>query len=212
MVRTIIYIDSRNLHYKLRDRGIQSQCIDYLAFARLLAKGNGSHPDKHIEAIKFYCARYPAELDLAKHHSDDAFFNHIEKNQKVTLRTGHYKFKSGRPETAREKGVDVLLATDLIVDAVFRQYDVAYIVSDDSDILPAIDAAKKINTNLRFIQVTFEPRNEWSQVVNTVFTLYDHVAKKLATSVIPASPVSLQSLSQKFPGVATTKSKPIPRK
>ncbi|GBE16674.1 NYN domain protein [bacterium BMS3Abin15] len=41
--------------------------------------------------------------------------------------------------TKREKGIDVKLATDLIVGAVDDKYDVAIIVSSDSDLVPAID-------------------------------------------------------------------------
>ena len=39
----------------------------------------------------------------------------------------------------REKGIDVKLATDLIVGAVDDQYDTAIVVSSDADIVPAID-------------------------------------------------------------------------
>jgi uncharacterized LabA/DUF88 family protein len=39
----------------------------------------------------------------------------------------------------REKGIDVKLATDLIVGAVDNQYDTAIVVSSDSDLIPAID-------------------------------------------------------------------------
>jgi len=39
----------------------------------------------------------------------------------------------------REKGIDVKLATDLIVGAVDNQYDIAIVVSSDSDLMPAID-------------------------------------------------------------------------
>lgn len=39
----------------------------------------------------------------------------------------------------REKGIDVKLATDLIVGAVDSKYDVALVVSSDSDLIPAID-------------------------------------------------------------------------
>lgn len=44
-----------------------------------------------------------------------------------------------RFERLREKGIDVKLATDLIVGAVDNQYDTAIIVSSDSDLIPAID-------------------------------------------------------------------------
>jgi len=39
----------------------------------------------------------------------------------------------------REKGIDVKIATDLIVGAVDNQYDTAILVSSDSDLNPAID-------------------------------------------------------------------------
>lgn len=42
-------------------------------------------------------------------------------------------------ERLREKGIDVKLATDLIVGAVDNQYDTAILISSDSDLIPAID-------------------------------------------------------------------------
>lgn len=39
----------------------------------------------------------------------------------------------------REKGIDVKIATDLIVGAVDKQYDEAIILSSDTDLIPAID-------------------------------------------------------------------------
>lgn len=42
-------------------------------------------------------------------------------------------------ERLREKGIDVKLATDLIVGAVDNKYDTAIIVSSDGDLVPAID-------------------------------------------------------------------------
>ncbi|MCK6462310.1 MAG: NYN domain-containing protein [Candidatus Pacebacteria bacterium] len=48
-------------------------------------------------------------------------------------------------ERLREKGIDVKLATDLIVGAVDNQYDTAVIVSSDSDLIPAIDWVRHRN-------------------------------------------------------------------
>ncbi len=46
-------------------------------------------------------------------------------------------------ERKREKGVDVMLTTDLIVGAVEDTYDMAVIISSDADLLPAIDWVRK---------------------------------------------------------------------
>jgi len=47
--------------------------------------------------------------------------------------------KSIKIERLREKGIDVKLATDLIVGAMDNKYDTAIIVSSDGDLIPAID-------------------------------------------------------------------------
>ena len=44
----------------------------------------------------------------------------------------------------QEKGVDVSLALDLVVAAYERRFDVAIIVSQDSDFGPAVQQAKRI--------------------------------------------------------------------
>jgi uncharacterized LabA/DUF88 family protein len=47
--------------------------------------------------------------------------------------------KSIKIERLREKGIDVKLATDLIVGAIDNKYDTAIVVSSDGDLIPAID-------------------------------------------------------------------------
>jgi hypothetical protein len=50
--------------------------------------------------------------------------------------------RNGRAITweAREKGIDVLLAIDMVVGAIRDDYDVAVLVSEDTDLLPAVEA------------------------------------------------------------------------
>ncbi|MFA6042637.1 MAG: NYN domain-containing protein [Patescibacteria group bacterium] len=58
------------------------------------------------------------------------------KDYKRLLKLGVEKIEFTR---SREKGIDVKLATDLIVGAVDNRYDVAIVVSSDTDLVPAID-------------------------------------------------------------------------
>ncbi len=60
----------------------------------------------------------------------------LNKNYKNILKKGISKIQY---ERLREKGIDVKLATDLIVGAIDDKYDVAVVVSSDADIIPAID-------------------------------------------------------------------------
>lgn len=43
----------------------------------------------------------------------------------------------------REKGIDVKIATDLLIGAMDNKYDVAAVVSSDSDLVPAIDIVRR---------------------------------------------------------------------
>lgn len=58
------------------------------------------------------------------------------KNYKEILEKGITQIEYQR---FREKGIDVKLATDLIVGAVDNQYDTAIVVSSDTDLIPAFD-------------------------------------------------------------------------
>ena len=55
-------------------------------------------------------------------------------------------------ERMREKGIDVKLATDLLVGAFDNKYDTAIIVSSDSDLVPAIDWVRnRMNKKVEYI-------------------------------------------------------------
>ena len=52
----------------------------------------------------------------------------------------------------REKGIDVKIATDLIIGALDDKYDTAILVSSDSDLIPAIDIVKnRFNKKVEYI-------------------------------------------------------------
>lgn len=57
-------------------------------------------------------------------------------------------------ERNREKGIDVKIATDLIVGAFDDKYDTAILVSSDSDLIPAMDWVRK-RTNKKIEYVGF---------------------------------------------------------
>ena len=61
-------------------------------------------------------------------------------NYEELKRKGVYEIEI---RTTREKGIDVKLATDLVVGAVDDRYDTAIIISSDSDLIPAIDWVRK---------------------------------------------------------------------
>ncbi len=53
-----------------------------------------------------------------------------------------------------EKGVDVQIAVDLVRGAIKDEYDICYLISSDTDLLPAIQTAK--DEGKKVIYVGFE--------------------------------------------------------
>ncbi len=51
----------------------------------------------------------------------------------------------------REKGVDVKIAIDLVIDGIEDKYDTAIIVSSDTDLIPAIKYIQSKGKNVEYI-------------------------------------------------------------
>ena len=68
----------------------------------------------------------------------------VRKQQQFleTLRSDGFEIKAGKimydGGRIREKGVDVKLAIDLVIGAVDNLYDVAVVISSDTDLIPAV--------------------------------------------------------------------------
>jgi len=76
-------------------------------------------------------------------------------------------------ERKREKGIDVMMATDLIVGAVEDVYDMAIVVSSDADLLPAIEWVRKSkNKQVMYVGFSMQNGNDtskplYSMIMNT---------------------------------------------
>ncbi|MGH8930014.1 MAG: NYN domain-containing protein [Egibacteraceae bacterium] len=62
---------------------------------------------------------------------------------------------SSRP--AREKGIDVQIAVDLVMGAVNDAYDCAVVFSADTDLIPALDAAVQLKGSHAVEVATWRP-------------------------------------------------------
>lgn len=68
------------------------------------------------------------------------------------------QYTSGGIPIAPEKMLDTFIATDLIGDATFDTYDIALIVSEDSDFVPAVEFVQEMR-NKQVIHVGFGTHN-----------------------------------------------------
>lgn len=142
MRRAIVYIDSRNIAHLFEKNGIDPYNFNYRSWAQDLAVGARTDL-KTIEAIKFFCAHYPANVDINKHNRDKKLYDHLSNQQNIEVLLGHFKIDKATKKV-QEKGVDVRLAIQLVVDAMGNLFDDAYIFSTDTDITHAVRECKKL--------------------------------------------------------------------
>jgi len=161
MEKVSILIDGSNFyHLVLKKFGLEETQFDFESFAVFLANGRiisdtgkrfytGTVREKEgdirtKEAMSKQTALFTALIHSHWEIRKSKLQTRTEKipiddrvvDYENILKLGIKHFEFSR---LREKGIDVKLATDLIVGAIDNQYDVAIIVSSDSDLMPAID-------------------------------------------------------------------------
>jgi NYN domain len=146
---------------RLETGAIKSTPVPYMEFRRGRARAAveqtvpAAHPGREAEVQRRVKARMLAELDewrLKNQAQVDLLTRGLpnrfgyrsfpfERRVRRDLKKARYN-SNGLPQ-ADEKGLDVHCCTDLMADGVFDIFDVAVIVSNDSDFVPAIAFVKE---------------------------------------------------------------------
>ncbi len=154
--RVIVYVDGFNLYFGMKDAeflnckwlNIEKSVLNYLKYSQELVE------------IKYFTSRITNHPEKQKRQN--TYLEAIETTN-VKIIYGLYKAKKIECENcghtwhvSNEKMTDVNIATHLIIDAFQDKYDVAILISGDSDLVPPI---KAIHTNFpkKVISVFFPP-------------------------------------------------------
>lgn len=150
--RTIVYIDGFNLYYG-RPKRTSHKWLDLRALCGVLL------PQNEIVAIRYFTARVKPRLDNPHVHlRQQAYLAALATIPNLTIHEGHFLEKptymplfDPPPNGERtvkvlkteEKGSDVALASFLVADGYDGMYEVAVIVSNDSDLVPPITIVRE---------------------------------------------------------------------
>jgi uncharacterized LabA/DUF88 family protein len=167
--KVIAYIDGFNLYYGLCESKFRRFLwLDLPAFAKSLLRG-----DQELVFTKYFTARisggkptdrpaFAAERN-ARRKRQNTYLDALGTLPKLQVFEGQYfdqekeckKCKATWMD-AEEKMTDVQIATEMIVDAFANRFDVALLVSGDSDLVPPIKAIRHWFPHKR-INVAFPP-------------------------------------------------------
>lgn len=131
--RAMVFIDLMNLYESLGQLKIQTS-VDYYKFAYKLAA-----PHRRLIRCHVYTGAYDQAREPDKCAGQVRFFNRVHGMPFVTLKTRPLVSRGG---ALIQKGVDTLIATDMVSMAFLGHYDIAFLVSGDGDLAPAVEAVK----------------------------------------------------------------------
>ncbi|MFH1375849.1 MAG: NYN domain-containing protein [Patescibacteria group bacterium] len=129
-----VYIDGSNFYHRIKKCGIEEKNFDYKSFVNWLV-------GKPLKSVKYYVGNVQAKKDDKKSQelrsAQQARFAKLEEAGFKTIKGRLLKIEGKYVE----KGVDVRLGLDIVVDALENSYEKAFLISSDGDLAPAIEHA-----------------------------------------------------------------------
>ncbi|MBU2635196.1 NYN domain-containing protein [Patescibacteria group bacterium] len=150
-MRIILFVDGNNLYHRLKyltanRKGVSLLTFDFIGFCKWLCK------DNELVEIRYYIGavrRQKNNIKSEKMYADQQrlFFKLQRQNVKIILG----QLIRHRDGTYHEKGVDVRLAVEMIRLARQDKYDIAYLLSSDTDLVPAVEEVLSFNKKVKYI-------------------------------------------------------------
>ncbi|MDX2224209.1 MAG: NYN domain-containing protein [Rhodospirillaceae bacterium] len=156
-MRTIVYVDSFNLYYRLLKQQPRFKWLNVCELARQVLR-----PSNQVTRVNFYTARVSGRRDPHAPARQQVYFDALATVPEISLHFGNFlmaekwselvhppQFRPGTtiappwPTVVRvlkteEKGSDVNLAAHLVRDALTGAFDVAAVLSNDTDLVEPI--------------------------------------------------------------------------
>lgn len=161
--RVAVYVDGFNIYFGMLEAGLEKlKWLNLRTLTESLLK-----PNQKLEEIKYFTSRVSNNPDKQKRQSI-----YLEALESVGIKIyyGHYqrdkvecKLCGNIWANYNEKMTDVNIATQMIIDAYQDKYDMAMLISGDSDLVPPIKAVHECFSNKR-VFVAFPPKRYNSSV------------------------------------------------
>src|SRR3990172_13297819 len=134
----MVFIDGSNLYHVLT----QTCGRHDLRFGKFVEKLSAG---RDLIRAYYYNVRQDRSHNPSAAQEQERFLASLDEVPYLETKLGIYK---QRGVEMVEKGVDVMIATDLVSGAVKNLYDTAILVSGDGDFFPAIEAVKDLGKHV----------------------------------------------------------------
>lgn len=150
--RSFVFIDGSNFYFKLKELAPNLKSKDILLnfefrkFAEWLVK-----PNKLLE-IRYYIGAVKRRRNNRKSeklYADQQRLLRKLQAQKIFVTLG--QIIRHPDKSYHEKGVDVKIAVEMIRFARLDKYDQAYLISSDTDLVPAIEEVQSFGKTVQYV-------------------------------------------------------------
>lgn len=148
--RVVVFLDYQNVYMGAREAfhpygsPPQDGQVDPSRLGDLLV-AKGSQFDRTLLEVRVYRGQPDSQKDPRGYAANDRQCRHWETLPKTTVTTRTLRYPRHWPrEREQEKGIDVQLAIDLAAGAVRADYEVAVLMSTDTDLKPALEFVRDL--------------------------------------------------------------------
>ena len=186
--RVAVYVDGLNLYHGLKSRGLRRYYwLDLRRLAERLLR-----PGQRLEMVSYFTARFQPRDDPEQPLRQDAYLKALATLPDLTIQYGYHlsKIRTCRIceaswETFEEKMTDVNIAIALLRDAMQDAFDIAIIISADSDLAGPIDTVRQDYPGKQVV-VAFPPNRYSRDLENRATAAFTLWPGTIARSQFPA--------------------------
>lgn len=183
--RVIVFIDGFNLYFGMKSDCPDCKWLDVVALAQSLLK-----PGQTLAGVHYFTARVRGNPNKQK--KQNTYLEALELTG-AAITYGNYQsvlencVRCGHVwDASNEKMTDVNIAVAMLLGAVNDEYDLAILISGDSDLVPPIQAVQKYFPPKRVI-VAFPPNRYNRSVDHAASACFILGKAKLRANQLPHS-------------------------
>jgi uncharacterized LabA/DUF88 family protein len=146
ILRVIFYVDGANFYHCLSEDPKNSSefFIDLKKFCDKSLFDKEKYPNQKIIKINYYNAPFTEKNNPKLYKKQQSYFEMLRNN-------GIFLHLFERNNFNKIKGDDIGIAVDVLSDAYENQFDLAYIISSDSDFKPLFEKLNSIKKDFSII-------------------------------------------------------------
>ena len=185
--RVTVYIDGYNLYYGLKAAGLRtSRWLDLVELSRSLLL-----PRQELSLVRYFTTRVRNDPGASQRQA--RYIDALEARGRISLDYGHFLSKSVTCNSCgntwpknEEKKTDVNIAVRLLEDAFDDAFDVAIVMSGDSDLAPPIESVRRRLGHKRVI-VVFPPERYSAELARVATGSIRLTAAVIRSNLLPAT-------------------------